>query len=566
MQRLTWHACGFVSLFASLQDAAFAQSAGRPSPVDPLQIERRIDVIESEQRRANKPPPTIPKLAQPESKGDQVPLFKLESVVVQGATAISREALVEAYRPFLGRKVSQRDLELIASRFSELYRAAGYHLSRAIIPPQDVKSGQLIVRVIEGAIKAIHLTGSSSDRFGVRTLLNPIIDERPSRLTTVERHLLLANDIPGVRVGDIVLDEIGTASGQFRLTVKIETWSIHLGFGLDTWGTFAIGPWQAYQATSFNSYGVPGDALSVLLSTVPDAWDDLRYLRAAYDVPVGNGSRIGISASETNARPDDSRRFLDTRILTRIYELRGSIVPIATREMSFSLTAALSVVDSSEITRLGTTYNDRVRMASLAANYRFRDWLDGWNYAIVVVRQGLGLFDASRRGDPVISRLDASPHFTVLGYSYTRQQQLSGPWSIKTSVAGQFASGPLLTSQAFYLGGAAFGPGYFSADNGVLANAELRYEQPLNDIITSYQLYGFIDGGIVWNTDDGRQALSSIGVGLRLQVARDLQAGIAFAVPLSYTSRTEEFRDYRLLFSLSNALRVCPERPQMHCT
>jgi hemolysin activation/secretion protein len=553
-------------LFSASYFAAYAQPAARPPPVDPFQIERRIEQLETEQRRARKPPPPIPGLSQSDLKGAHTPLFRLESVSIKGAQAIPVNALTSAYEPYIGREVSQYDLEVIASRISDLYRQAGYHLSRAIIPPQDVKEGRLTVRVIEGAITEIQFTGDPEKRFGVHALLSPITKERPSLLRTVERQLLLANDIPGVRIADTALEEIGTTTGQFRLIVRVQTWSIQVGLGLDNWGTFAVGPLQAYTATSFHSYLTPGDIWTVNLSTVPDSTDDLRYGRAAYDLPVGDGSRIGVSASHSSVRPDDSRHALDTRTLTRSYELRGGVVPIATREMSLSLSAALGIIDSSENNLKGTTYNDRVRIVSLMANYRVRDQLGGWNFMSLVLRQGLGaILGASESRDPLLSREGASPSFTALAYSYTRHQQLSDAWSTRTSVAGQITSGPVLTSQAFYLGGAAFGPGYYSADNGVLGSAELRYEQPLNDFIKSYQLYGFIEGGMVWNTHGDQQSLASTGVGVRVQLAHDLQAGVAFAVPLSYSSRTEEFRQYRVLFSVARILKVCPERPQMYC-
>jgi hemolysin activation/secretion protein len=548
-----------------LHGAAYAQPAGRPPPIDPLQIERRIEAIDAEQRRANKPPPPIPRLTEPVRQAARTPLFQLTSVSVEGARTISLDTLVPAYEPYLGRDVSENDLELIASRISDVYRNAGYHLSRAIIPPQDVKSGRLTVRVVEGAITEIQVTGDFGRNFGIHAVLNRMTEERPSRLHTVERQLLLANDIPGVRVVDTVLEEIGTATGQFRLIVRVDTWSIYFGAGLDNWGSYAVGPLQAYIATAFHSYLIPGDIFGIHLSTVPDATDDLRYGRFAYDVPIGNGFRVGIWTSHGVVRPDDIRRVLDTRISTLSYEVRGSFVPIATREMALSFSAGLGFIDSSEHDLKGTNYDDRVRLISLTANYRFRDQLGAWNFVSVVLRQGLDALGASQSGDPLLSRKGASPDFSVLAYSYHRHQQLSDAWSIKASVLGQIASRPLLTSQQIYLGGAAFGPGYYSADNGVLGAAELRYERPLNEFIKSYQLYSFIDGGVVWNAHDAEQSLSSAGFGARFQLARNLQAGAAFAVPWRYASRTEEFRQYRVLFSLSSALKACPERPRMHC-
>jgi hemolysin activation/secretion protein len=127
-----------------------------------------------------------------------------------------------------------------------------------------------------------------------------------------------------------------------------------------------------------------------------------------------------------------------------------------------------------------------------------------------------------------------------------------------------------MSSQQFFLGGAGFGPGYFSGDNGYAASAELRFDQnvtdkAVSDYIKAYQIYGFIDGGEAWNMHDVKQRLSSAGIGLRLQLPNDTLASVAFAVPVSYSSQTEEFRQYRVLFSISSALKICPERPQLKC-
>ena len=51
---------------------------------------------------------------------------------------IAPDALVRAYQAYLGKKVSQADLAAMAEAISEAYRAQGFHLSRAIVPPQDV--------------------------------------------------------------------------------------------------------------------------------------------------------------------------------------------------------------------------------------------------------------------------------------------------------------------------------------------------------------------------------------------------------------------------------------------
>ena len=203
--------------------------------------------------------------------------------------------------------MSQADLAAIAAAISDLYRAAGFHLSRAIVPPQDIQGGRVHLQVIEGSITEVALKGDGAEQFGVRPMLDPVLAERPSRLATLERQLLLINGRPGVRIADTAIEEIGTASGHFRLIVALKTWHVFTSFGIDNLGSSSVGPWQTYGTAAFNSYLAPGDSLAVNLSTTPGDPRQLAFGRLSYDVPVGtDGARIGASGSTARFGPATS--------------------------------------------------------------------------------------------------------------------------------------------------------------------------------------------------------------------------------------------------------------------
>ncbi len=266
--------------------------------------------------------------------------------------------------------------------------------------------------------------------------------------------------------------------------------------------------------------------------------------------------------------PGDERRQIATRSQIATFEFKGSIVPLETRRSSLWLTATAGYSDVSERNSFGLSYRDHLRTVSLTADYKLQDNLDGWNYLTVIWRQGLDVLGASRKDDMLLSRFGASGNFSVIDFSFTRYQRLSDIWSLKISASGQWASAPLLTSQQFYLGDAAYGPGYYSGDNGIAGLLELRFDQALpGKLLKGYQLYGFFDGGGVWNTDRPGDilSLSSAGVGVRFFLADQLQAGLAVAVPLHYGTTLNGVRDTRILFSLSKAFRFCPDRAQLHC-
>ncbi|TWB02137.1 ShlB/FhaC/HecB family hemolysin secretion/activation protein [Bradyrhizobium stylosanthis] len=559
------------STFAGVPQA-FAQQANQPG-FDPRQPEKYFE-NQTERETLNRPPVRLPTVGQPNTGGDTKPQFVLRGINVAGAHAIPRDRIAAVYQPYLGKKVSQADLATIAGAISDLYRADGFHLSRAIVPPQDIADGRVRIQVIEGAIVQTELKGDGAEQFGVRPMLAPILAEQPSRLATLERQLFLINARPGVRITDTALEEIGGTTGRFRLVVYLKTWHVFSSFGLDNLGSSSVGPWQTYATGAFNSYLTPGDTLAVNLSTIANDPRELGFARLSYDAPVGvDGVRLGASVLYSAVRPGDARRLDSDITTTEAFELRASAVPFMSQSSALTLTVAGTFSNVSEHDLYGPWYNDHIRTASLTADYRLQDRFGGTNFATVTFRQGFDVFGASHFDDDLLSRDGASSNFSVLNLWFTRYQTISDALSLKLSAASQTASRPLFTSQQFYLGGAAFGRGYgaaeISGDNGLAGSLELRFDQKLNFRYWSgYQLYAFGDAGAVWNDgyrlSDGL-ALTSAGAGVRFFLWDDLQADLGVAVPLSYRAPDNERRSPRFLFTLSSAFRLCPERGRGGC-
>lgn len=149
---IIWHfgtvraagACLILVLSNLLQGAAVAQQAGQTG-FDPRQTEKYFENLPTGERiQPARPTLRMPVLPKPQVGGDTRPLFVLHGVSVTGAHAIQLDQLSTSYQPYLGKKVSQADLAAIAGSISDLYRSAGFHLSRAIVPPQDVQGGQIL--------------------------------------------------------------------------------------------------------------------------------------------------------------------------------------------------------------------------------------------------------------------------------------------------------------------------------------------------------------------------------------------------------------------------------------
>jgi hemolysin activation/secretion protein len=550
--------------------AALAQAA--PAPIaDPLQPERTIERLQRERQRGA--PPALPSLERAASSADRKPILTLRAVALRGARTLPPQTLTPAYQRFVGRSVSAADLSTITEALTQSYRDAGYHLSRAIIQPQNAEGGRLVINVSEGAIVEVSVRGGQANSEAVRALLAPVTQEMPSRRGTLERALLLASDLPGVRVVDTRLEEIGTTSGRFRLIVEIESWRIYNSIAFDNRGSNAVGPYQSYSATNFNSAFTPGDTLGAAVSTTPSDPDQLRFGRVTYSAPVGNdGARWSLLALHSDVRPGDIRREFDTRSRADFAELRGTIAPLRGRDSSLWLSLAAAAGEYREHDVFGPVYSDHLRIVTASADYQLRDAANGWNYLTVNVKQGLDILGASSAGDPFVSRGDASGQFTKVEAYYSRIQALAGPWSLKLAAVGQWASRPLLASQQFYLGGA-FGRGFYGLDvSGDMAaggSAELRFDHALNlSFLKGYQLYGYIDHTDVWNAreDVGAIRLTLAGVGVRFDLPYDLQGTVELARPLDFRTPLPQPHKSRVLFNVAKAFKLCPGSVQLACS
>jgi hemolysin activation/secretion protein len=101
------------------------------------------------------PPPPQPK-AMPPGVGVR---FVLRAIRIVGNTAIPTAALEQTVAPFLGKIVSTTELEEMRLRLTRLYIERGYINSGAVIPDQRVVDGTITIRIVEGALTTIEVTG-----------------------------------------------------------------------------------------------------------------------------------------------------------------------------------------------------------------------------------------------------------------------------------------------------------------------------------------------------------------------------------------------------------------------
>lgn len=544
-------------LAAVLAMGLTAPSYAQNASTDSTQIEQRIEeTTPRETVPKDAPTPNVdqPDAATPEELVDAFS-FVLSAVVIAGATVFTPEDLAQHYEDFLAKSVDQNDVSAIAKAITDHYRDAGYALSRADVPEQEIVGGVLHLSVTEGYVEEVIFEGDVTSDGIIRRYAEAVLDDRPTRLPTIERALLLVNDLSGVTVKDSRLSD-GSGTDAKVLTVVLEQKSLDANFYVDNRGSPSSGRWQSWTAAGVNGVFDAGDRLQIGLFTIPDEPEELVFVQGKWLMPVGGWGatvEVSVSGSVSDAGSGDAANSTETDTVHVTTKVRQPVV--RTREQSLWVNVTLDYLNSNEDTNGTVSYEDRNRTARLGVEYFVADVLNGDLYAQTEYSRGIGILNASESGEPALSRTDGSAAFDKLTMELRRFQNIVDGLGVQVQAKGQWANKPLLSSEEFSVGGGQYGRafdyGEISGEKGGAGLVELSYtEQDLADWLDSLSVYAFYDAGAVWFDGGTREFLSSAGAGVRGTVFERYYWDGQMAKPLTRVVSTESDKAMRLLFSI----------------
>lgn len=519
---------------AALPALALATAAGAQSPGVFLPVPQG-----TEPPRAATPatPPRPAPLTEP--AGDAG--FVLRGVRLEGATALGPAELAPLWSGLIGNPVSAATLEDLAAAIGDAYRARGYLLSQAILPAQDVEGGVVTIEVVEGFIDQVTIAGGRPEQEAVAArIFAPVPAERPLRLPTLERSVLLSRDIFGGGVETVMAPSPATF-GAADLGVEI-TPAPPTGFGtIDNRGSRLYGAWSF--STGVTAYDLLGlnERLDLIAAGALDG--SLGYLQGAFAAPLpglwggwAEGAMLEASASYSNGAPDlgESGAPDGQTLTTDETNLRlGVKLPvIRSRAQNLFAGLALDWQDGVNVTEFGgdeSQQDDRLLVLEAGLEWDRADRFGGVTLAKAGLRQGLDTSNSFIGGGPSYGVAD----FTLGMLELSRLQRLGqGPWSLWLEGIGQYAWDILPNSERFALGdstiGRGFAPGNTTGDSGYGGRLELRRQvEParLGRLAEGMELYAYGDYGQAYDRDgdrDGKgwETLGSAGVGARIDVNR----------------------------------------------
>jgi hemolysin activation/secretion protein len=472
---------------------------------------------------------TLPSTVAPEG-ADKVKLL-LRGVRIEGSTVYSFEDLAVLYHDLVGREVTLAQVYEIAQRITARYGNDGYVISRAIVPPQQLSPGGAIVRlqVVEGYVDKVEWPAALSkyrDFFTAYTA--KIVADRPTNIRTIERYLLLASDLPGLKFKNS-LKPSATGTGAATLVVEVVEKPIDALARVDNRGSRARGPEEIYTTITANNMLRMHEALTVAYASTFQP-RELQYYYGSYrQVLNSEGLTAFVNASYSPSKPGlPVDPVLEYRTRSLVTEGGLSYPVIRQRERNLTLTGLGFMSDDQSDTFGLPLFRDRLRGVRLKAEADIADEIGGINQLNVVFSHGFDGLGSTENGNLLASRANGRVDFSKLEVTATRLQQLFANLSLLVAGYGQYGFTSLLSPELCGYGGRTFGRAYdpseIVADSCLMGLAELRAELPITGKdLSQAQLYTFTDVGHLYNHNVAAVSLTpggvdaaSVGGGIRL--------------------------------------------------
>jgi hemolysin activation/secretion protein len=485
---------------------------------------------------------TLPSTVAPEG-AEKVKLL-LRGVRVEGSTVYSFEDLAALYHDFVGHEVTLAQVYEIAQRITARYGNDGYVISRAIVPPQQLSPGGAIVRlqVIEGYVDKVEWPAVLSkyrDFFTAYTA--KIVADRPTNIRTIERYLLLASDLPGLKFKNS-LKPSATGTGAATLVVEVVEKPIDALARVDNRGSRARGPEEIYTTVTANNMLRMHEALTIAYASTFQP-RELQYYYGSYrQVLNSEGLTAFINASYSPSKPGlPVDPVLDYKTRSFISEAGFSYPFIRQRERNLTFTGLGFFSDDQSDTFGLPLFRDRLHGIRLKTEADYADDVGGISQINVVLSHGFEGLGSTENGNPLASRVFGRIDFTKLEVTVSRVQQLFTNFSLLLAGYGQYGFTPLLSPELCSYGGRFFGRAYdpsaIVADSCLMGLAELRADLPVNiKDVTQTQLYVFSDIGHLYNHNVAAVSLvpggvdaASVGGGIRLGWQSYLTADLSVA-------------------------------------
>ena len=435
-----------------------------------------------------------PPLPQQKPSAESAPsvCFNIKEIELQGADNLfgfEKDALVE---PYLNRCLNATDIDQLRVSIDRFYIKKGWILSRSyLLPKQNIKSGKLIFKVLEGTLDSIELNENSlTDRMQVAMAFPYMIGE-VLYIRDIEQGLEQMNRLLSNKAKmDIIPVKDKPGYGKIKIKNAYDN-RYRYSFAYDNLGYTSTGQQQGKLIADLDNLLFINDNFTLTATQYMGAdknIKDSKSLTANLSFPVGYWT--------INANSSRSRYLSTVKDNTGSFQLSGNsqtqrikLSRVAHRDQSSKTNFSLELAH-----KINNSYLEDVRLDSgsrtltvftINLEHVIRKPNTLWSYSIDYAR-GLDLFGAVEDG-PVRNNNTPRAQFEKLGWAISSSRpmkSLGKKWRYRGSLIGQYAIDPLFGSEQISVGDTNTVRGFrnnpLSGDSGTYLRNDISWSSQKN--------------------------------------------------------------------------------------
>lgn len=498
--------------------------------------------------------------AAPVTSAAAQPRFDIWEYEVEGNSVLPVPAIELALQGHLGPARAMADVEAARAALEQAYQKAGYMSVGVDIPEQQISAGIVRLLVVEGRVGHLYVSGSRyHDQGRIRQRVAefepgrvPDFNRAQDQLASLQRgdELRLQPVLkPGVTPGTVDIDL--QVKDELPLSGSVELSNQH---------AHGTAPLRLLGTLRYANLFQRGHALSLTFQTAPQQMRQSSAWIGNYQVELDDGGSLSLGWTHSNS---DLDTLGGTQVLGRgnTWSLRRAWA-LGQRDVSAQLSVGVDLKDLGERTRFGSDeIATPLRYLPLNLGWT-QSWMgprERWQWSANLVLASRTLLDRSIACPSADGGAGVDDQFACKrqggdgGFAAlrldARGQWPLGPLALHLRLSGQGASGPLVSSEQFSLGGAESVRGYAESeangDHGLLGSAELHSPNVarwLGEAWREVTLLGFADAGRAWTLEAAagqapRVSLAGVGLGLR-GAGPDFETALDLAWPLKATPQT----------------------------
>lgn len=485
----------------------------------------------------------VERLKPPVEKPQQAPVIPEQEdqpfTVADGQTVLVREFRLEGgegvdpaevlplLEPWRGRELTLTEIYEAAAAVTNHYRAKGFLVAKAYVPRQDASAGILTIRVVTGRIGTVgQENGTANWDFLLEGIFENAMEQgQPVTKAAVERAMLLASDLPGAQMPNIVISP-GDAPGTSDFIFRTEPANRLAGYAMtDNFGSRYTGRLRTSAGLELNAPLGLGDKLT--LSGMDSEHAGLLNGRAAYAFPIGfDGLRLELAAARTTYKLGDIYQSLNAIGYATSYDASLSYPLIRSRAETLSLSlkgSSRRLQDKS----LGTTISDRsAQVGSATLQNQTNDTLFGMDLTTTASASVTGGYlevpDAGERATN-LAGVDSAGLYSKGNLSFSGTLTLTSDISLTGALSGQHTlrgrnlDGSEQMSISGYTGVKSYAEGVVG-DNAWLANVEAKHALPgFDDFAHALGVFGDLGQVYIrtnkYSSESNGLRLADVGIG-----------------------------------------------------